>query len=73
MTGVFYSTVRLLRALPERYRVMALHAAMFWSDDRLNAAELNGDLPGHLGELVEPKAAPVLKLVSNAPLVMEGT
>jgi hypothetical protein len=67
MTGTFYAAVRLLRALPERYRVMALHAAMFWPDDRLNAAEDNGDLPGHPGELAEPKAGPVLKLVSSKP------
>ncbi len=66
MTGSFYAAVRLLRALPEQYRVMALHAAMFWSEDRLNAAEMNGDLPGQPCELAEPRQAPILKLVPNA-------
>jgi hypothetical protein len=65
MNGAFYAAVRLLRAMPEQYRVMALHAAMFWPDARLDAAEMNGDLPGQPGELAKPKSAPVLKLVSS--------
>ena len=62
MTDTFYAAVRLLRVLAPEYRVMALHAALFWSDDRLNATEMEGALPGQPGELAKPKAAPVLNL-----------
>jgi hypothetical protein len=65
MTDAFYAAVRLLRALPERYRVMALHAALFWSDERLSAAEMDGYLPGQADEIVKPNVPTTLKLVSN--------
>jgi hypothetical protein len=65
MTPDFYYVVRLLRALPEPYRVLVLHAAQNWSDDRLNAAEMEGDLLGQ-PEPTEPPAAPVLKLVPRS-------
>lgn len=65
MTPAFYAAVRLLRALPEQYRVMAPHAALFWSDDRLNAAEMDGDLPDQPDDLAKPKVPPMLKLVPN--------
>jgi hypothetical protein len=68
MSQEFCRVVCLLRQLPEQYRVMALHAAMFWSDERLLEADANGDLPGNPGELAEPKTtAIVLKLVVNEP------
>jgi hypothetical protein len=51
----FHRAVHLLRTLPPEYRVMALHAAMFWSDEKLDEAESNGDLPGRAGELARSK------------------
>jgi hypothetical protein len=65
MTGSFCLAVGLLRALPERYRVMALHAAMYWSDERCDDEERIADLLGQPDEVAQPKAAPVLKLVSS--------
>ena len=59
----FHHVVRLLKQMAPEYRVMALHAAMFWSDERLDEAVVNGDLPGRPGELAGSKA--VLKLVSD--------
>jgi hypothetical protein len=47
----FAHVVRLLRALPERYRYNAHYAATFWDDERIAEAERNGDLPGRPGEL----------------------
>jgi hypothetical protein len=52
----FHHVVRLLRALVPEYRVMALHAAMFWSDEKFQDAEINGDLPARPGEIVKPGA-----------------
>jgi hypothetical protein len=62
----FHFVVRMLRTMPGQYRTMALHAALFWSDDRLAAAEAAGDLPGLPAELVEKPKAPVLRLVPCA-------
>jgi hypothetical protein len=62
MSHEFCRVVCLLKQMAPEYRVMALHAAMFWSDERLLEADENGDLPGLPGEL-KPKAATVLKLV----------
>lgn len=42
----FYTVVRQLRAMPAEHRTMALHAALHWSDEKLNEAEMRGDLPG---------------------------
>jgi hypothetical protein len=65
-TPEFHRVVWLLKQLAPRYRVMALHAAMFWDDERLEEASVNGDAPGCPGEF-KPKAATrpagVLKLV----------
>jgi hypothetical protein len=47
----FYKIVRLLRTMSEENRHRALYAAMFWSDDKLDGAERNGDLPGQPGEM----------------------
>jgi hypothetical protein len=47
----FFDVVHLLRQLEPRYQLMALFAAQFWSDEKLEAAERNGDLPGRDGEL----------------------
>jgi hypothetical protein len=35
---------------------MALHAAMFWSDEKLEVAEINGDSPARPGEIAKPGA-----------------
>jgi hypothetical protein len=42
----FCDVVRALRKMHEQYRHMALFAATFWSDKRLEQAERNGDVPG---------------------------
>jgi hypothetical protein len=39
-----------MRTLRLKHRVMALHAAMFWSNEKLDEAETNGDLPWRAGE-----------------------
>ncbi len=54
----FHHVVRLLRAMHPRYRMLALYAANFWDDERLDESEANGDVPGRPGEL-KPKAVPV--------------
>ena len=61
----FYRIVKILRALPPRYQHLALFAAEFWSDEQIEQAAINGDLPGQPGALAEPKA-PVLKLVVSS-------
>jgi hypothetical protein len=63
MSADFHHVVRLLREIPAEYRVMVLHAAMFWSDEKLETAAANGDLPGNPGALGIPMAATVLTLV----------
>jgi hypothetical protein len=35
----FTHAIRALRKLPDRYRLMAAYAALFWSEERLDAAE----------------------------------
>jgi hypothetical protein len=50
----FYRAVRLLRGMSPDHAVLALFAAMFWSDEKLDLAESNGDLPGGPGELAKP-------------------
>jgi hypothetical protein len=69
-TPEFYHVVHLLRDLHPRLRIMAVYAANFWDDERLEEAAANGDLPGLPGEL-KPKAAAILKLVSdrNEPMM----
>lgn len=52
----FFHAVHALRRLPQRYRLMAVYAADWWSEEKLETAEANGDLPGRLGEL-KPRAA----------------
>jgi hypothetical protein len=37
---------------------MALYAADWWTEEKLEAAEANGDLPGRPGE-IKPKATSV--------------
>jgi hypothetical protein len=48
---VFFETIRLLRTMPRRWQSYASHAAEFWSDERLQKAEINGDVPGQNGAL----------------------
>jgi hypothetical protein len=43
----FYSTVRALRRLSQDHALMALYAALQWSDERLDDAETRGDMPGN--------------------------
>jgi hypothetical protein len=50
-TPDFHYVVRQLRAIPERYRILALYAATYWSDEKLDQAERDGDLPGRPGEI----------------------
>lgn len=57
-TSNFFSAVRLLRAMHPRFAMMALYAAQFWSDEKLDDAELAGDLPGRPGA-VKPDAVSV--------------
>jgi hypothetical protein len=47
----FYQVVRLLRDMAPDHAVLALFGAMFWSDEKLDLAESNGDLPGGSGEV----------------------
>jgi hypothetical protein len=54
----FHHVVRLLRAMGPRYAMLAVYAAQFWSDEKLDDAEREGDLPGRPGE-----AKPKLTLV----------
>jgi hypothetical protein len=48
----FYAAVHRLRALSPRWKLIALYAAEHWSNERLDVAEANGDVPGCPGELV---------------------
>jgi hypothetical protein len=51
----FYRTVRQLRGMAPDHALQALFAAFFWSDEKLDDAELAGDLPGQSG-VVKPEA-----------------
>ena len=70
MTPEFCHAVRMLRALPEPYRVMVLHAALNWSDERLYAEEMQNYLcePGGPVDLAKPNVVPMLKLVPSGPM-----
>jgi hypothetical protein len=57
-TPDFHHVVALLRRMGPRYQLMALYAAQFWSDEKLETAAANRDLPGRPGE-VKPKAETV--------------
>jgi len=59
-TEEFHKVVRLLRALPAHFRVMALHAAIFWDDERLR--RFNESLKDDDAD-DRQSPAPVLKLV----------
>ena len=60
MSPEFFTAIHVLRALPGERHVMALHAAMFWSDERLAQAECEAavapavisDLIGESGRVV---------------------
>jgi hypothetical protein len=52
-TPNFHFVVRLLRAMPARNRLLAVYAAEYWSDDRLDDAERDGDLPGRPNEVAQ--------------------
>ena len=54
----FYNVVRMLRLMPSEHQTMALHAALHWTDERLNEAEARGDLPGRPDQFT-PKGAHV--------------
>ena len=45
----FYRAVRLLRGMAPDVAHMALFSALFWTDEKLDAAAVNGDLPGGPG------------------------
>jgi hypothetical protein len=53
----FHHVARLLRQMEPRFQLMALYAAQFWSDERLEGAERAGDVPGRPSELNPPKAS----------------
>jgi hypothetical protein len=61
--SLFYRIVGLLKALPPEYRVMAVHAAMFWSEERLDAAIAAGALPG-VPDVASPKPSKPLQLAT---------
>lgn len=42
----FYNVVRQLRAMKHDHAHMALFAALFWDDAKLDRAERSGELPG---------------------------
>ncbi len=70
MSPDFFRAVRALRTLDPCIQHMASYAAQFWSEDRLMAAEANGDLPGNDGLLAglsvaPPKPTRHLKLVKG--------
>jgi hypothetical protein len=48
---VFFEVIRLLRQMPRRYQAYATFAAEFWSDEKLETAARNGDVPGTPGVL----------------------
>jgi hypothetical protein len=54
----FHHVVQLLRQLEPRFQLMALYAAQFWSEEKLEDSAVNGDLPGRPGE-IKPKATPL--------------
>ena len=54
----FHELVRVMRAIGPQQTALADYAARFWSDERLEDAERDGDLPGRPGE-VKPKASPL--------------
>jgi hypothetical protein len=43
----FFAAVRLLRRMGQDRALMALYAALQWSDERLDDAEQCGDMPGN--------------------------
>jgi hypothetical protein len=56
----FVGIVRRLREIDPRWRFMAVFAAEFWSDERLEAAAVNGNadaLFGRPGELAPDRAS----------------
>jgi hypothetical protein len=55
--AVFFEAIRLLRMMPRRWQSYASHAAEFWSDERLQKAELNGDVPGQNGALTSERTS----------------
>jgi hypothetical protein len=46
----FYVAVRLLRALGPRHALLAVYAAAYWSDEKLDSDEREGNVPGRPGE-----------------------
>jgi hypothetical protein len=54
----FYRVVRMLRRMAPDHALQALFAAFFWPDEKLDDAELAGDLPGQPGA-VKPEAASI--------------
>lgn len=54
----FFEAVRLLRQMPRRYQAYATFAAEFWTDEKLETAIRNGDVPGNSGTLM-PEGASV--------------
>jgi hypothetical protein len=54
----FYRAVRLLRRMGADHAHLALFAALFWDDEKLDDAELAGDLPGRSAEL-KPHGEPL--------------
>jgi hypothetical protein len=45
-TADFYKAIRALKQLHPRFQLLALHAAQFWSDERLTEAEQADLQPG---------------------------
>jgi hypothetical protein len=57
MPADFYNTVRALRRVGQDRAIMALFAAMVWSDEKLDAAEQAGDMPGNPATLPPARGA----------------
>jgi hypothetical protein len=53
----FYQIVRTLRRIGPRYAMLAVYAAQFWSDERLDDSEKAGDVPGRPGEFKRSAAS----------------
>jgi hypothetical protein len=55
-TPDFHRIVQLLRELPAEYRVVALHASLFWNDEQVRTLVSGGQFgPSEL----KPKASPL--------------